>query len=86
MKDLSLTGCYILTPTQLELGRRTDVELCLCVNGDSLRAPARILLVRPESGAAFEFLPGDPQMRTALLALIQKLAAELISQEAAKSG
>jgi hypothetical protein len=77
IRDLSLTGCYIATPAQLDLDRRADVELCLCVNGDSLNSPARVIVVRPDSGAAFEFLAVDPEMRAALLTLIQRLTTEL---------
>ncbi len=81
IKDLSLTGCYIATPDELNLDRRADVELCLSINGNSLSSPARVIVVRPDSGAAFEFLAVDPEMRAALLTLIQKLTAELSSRE-----
>ena len=81
IKDLSLTGCYIATPDELHLDRRADVELCLSINGNSLSSPARVIVVRPHSGAAFEFLAVDPEMRAALLTLIQKLTVELSSRE-----
>jgi hypothetical protein len=86
IKDLSLTGCYIMSRSQLELDQHTDVRLCLCVNGDPLNTPARVILVRPESGAAFEFLPIDPEMRAALLTLIQKLTADLTAKAASNAG
>jgi hypothetical protein len=85
IRDLSLTGCYIHTESQLDLERRADVELHLRVNGDSLDTPARVIVVRPESGAAFEFLAVDPEMRSALLALIQKLASPKLSPELAEA-
>ncbi len=87
IKDLSLTGCYILTATEkLDMDRRADVELCLTVNGDPLNTPARVLIVRPNAGAVFEFLPVDPEMRAALLVLIQKLAAALTTPEGNQTG
>jgi c-di-GMP-binding flagellar brake protein YcgR len=82
IKDLSLTGCYVLTGTaRLELDRLADVQLCLCVNGDLLDTPARVVMVRPESGAAFQFLPVDPEIRAALLTLIQKLNAQAMAPD-----
>jgi hypothetical protein len=86
IRDLSLTGCYIATPARMDLDRRADVELCLCVNGDSLSSPARVIIVRPESGVAFEFLAVDPEMRAALLMLIQRLSAELSTHETHQTG
>ena len=82
MKDLSLTGCYIVGDPPLDLERRERVELSLWVEGESLRTPARVILVRPDSGAAFEFLPIDRQMRSCLLNLLQKLSGESGSQDA----
>lgn len=80
VKDLSLTGCYIVTGTaELELDPHADVHLCLSINGDPLEASARVIMVRPDSGAAFQFLPVDPEMRAALLTLIQKLTAQTAS-------
>jgi hypothetical protein len=86
IRDLSLTGCYIATPAKLDLDRRADVELCLCVNGDSLTSAARVIVVRPDSGVAFEFLAVDPEMRAALLTLIQKLTTELTTHETNNAG
>lgn len=82
VRDLSLSGCYILSGVRLDLDRRADVELHLRVQEGTLSTPARVIVVRPESGAAFEFLPVDPEMRNALLAVIRRLAAGLASQEA----
>jgi hypothetical protein len=81
MKDLSLTGCYIKSVANLDLKRQADVELHLCVDGDPLTAPARVIVVRPDSGAAFEFLPVDPRMRDMLIHLIQKLDDDPPQQE-----
>jgi hypothetical protein len=86
IKDLSLTGCYITGSAQPPLYRHEDVDLCLCVNGCSLHTPARVVVVRPESGAAFEFLPVDPEMRDALLNLIHRLAARLTPSKADAAG
>ncbi len=87
LKDLSLTGCYILNREQAALPGHADVELSLSVNGDPLNAPARVVVVRPDSGAAYEFLPVDPEMRAALLLLIQKLTVALEDpREAAAHG
>jgi hypothetical protein len=81
MKDLSLTGCYIQTGNMVDLHMQDNVALCLCVDGDSLNTPARVIAVRPEPGAAFEFLPIDPEMRAALLTLLQRLTAELPARD-----
>lgn len=82
VKDLSLTGCYIDTgQIRLDLDRRADVEICLRVNGDPLSTRARVIMVRPDSGVALEFLATDPEMRAALLDLIQKLSAVVASAE-----
>jgi len=77
IRDLSLTGCYILSQAHLDLDRRSYVKLSLCVDGDSFTTPARLIMARAESGAAFEFVPVDPEMRLALLTVLQKLTAEL---------
>jgi hypothetical protein len=85
IKDLSLTGCYVTTgDAELELDPRADVQLCLYVNGDPLETPARVIMVRPDSGAAFQFLPIEPEMRAALLMLINKLSAQAVSAEPVK--
>jgi hypothetical protein len=76
VKDLSLTGCYVKTGhARVALDRRAQVELCLRVNGDSLTTPARVIMVRQDSGVALEFLAIDPEMRVALLDLIEKLSS-----------
>ena len=81
VKDLSLTGCYVRTGhNRVDLDRRADVELCLYVNGDALNTPARVIMVRPDSGVALQFLASDPEMRAALLVLIQKLSAAVTSE------
>jgi hypothetical protein len=41
-------------------------------------------MVRPDSGAAFQFLPIEPEMRAALLTLIGKLSAQPASKEPVK--
>jgi hypothetical protein len=85
IKDLSLTGCYVTTGNaELELDPRADVHLCLSVNGDPIETPARVIMVRPDSGAAFQFLPIDPEMRSALVKLISKLDAQADSGEQVK--
>ncbi len=82
IRDLSLTGCYVMTgDAELELDPRADVQLCLYVNGDPIETPARVIMVRPDSGAAFQFLPIEPEMRAALLTLISKLSAQVASAE-----
>jgi hypothetical protein len=86
VKDLSLTGCFIVSPAKLDLARRTDVEISLSVNGDSLNTPARLIVVRPQSGAAFEFAPLDPETRNAVLVLIRKLTEESANREAKQIG
>jgi hypothetical protein len=76
VRDLSLTGCYIATDAMLRVDRCSRVELCLCVNGEHFSTPARLVLARLGSGAAFEFLPVEPRTRSAHLALIERLTAE----------
>ncbi|WP_114206897.1 PilZ domain-containing protein [Acidisarcina polymorpha] len=76
MEDLSLNGCYIAIGSAVPaLERNAAVRLCLSVDGDSFTTAARVMLVRPESGVAFEFLASGPEIRSAHLALIQKVAA-----------
>lgn len=85
IKDLSLTGCYVTTGNaELELDPHADIHLCLSVNGDPLDTRARVIMVRPDSGAAFQFLPIEPEMRAALLMLINKLSAQAASMEPVK--
>ncbi len=81
MKDVSLTGCYIKTGNMVDLHMQDNVALCLCVDGDCLNTPARVIAVRQEPGAAFEFLPIDPEMRSALLTLLQRLTDELPARD-----
>jgi hypothetical protein len=85
IRELSLTGCYVTTgDAELELDPRADVQLCLYVNGDPIETPARVIMVRPDSGAAFQFLPIEPEMRAALLTLISKLSTLQASAEPVK--
>ncbi len=73
IQNFSLGGCYIRSRAQLRVGRGTEVDLQFTLNGDLFKARARIMIVRPNTGAGFEFLLTDPEVVRRLTDLIRKL-------------
>jgi len=82
IRDLSATGCYIQSSARLALPRGTQVELRFLVKSVELRLPARIMIIRAGTGAGFEFLPIEAEMRSRLNNLIARLANPAVSEEA----
>lgn len=75
IRDISRTGCFVMTRAHLKLERATEIELRFAVNGDRFRMRARVADVRPGRGMGLEFVLGDAKANAALQELIVALGA-----------
>jgi hypothetical protein len=75
VRDISETGCYIMTRACLHLERLTLVNIRFTVNGNHYRTQARVMDVRPGQGVGVEFLFADQEAEAALRGLIYTLDA-----------
>jgi hypothetical protein len=78
IRDISLTGCYIVTRARLNLKRFAEVELRFSAGGQRLSSLARVMDVRPGKGVGIEFLPGDPRMDRRFHELIARLSSATV--------
>jgi hypothetical protein len=75
VRDVSVAGCYVETQARLRLETGTKVEMVFNVNGVTFRPTATARMMRPGSGAGFQFLNVNARMQLELEALIAALAA-----------
>jgi|SRR5579863_2346516 PilZ domain-containing protein len=83
VKDISLTGCFVLTRAHVRLRRFDEVELRFSANGHPFTSLARVTDVRPGKGVGVEFVAGDPRMNERFRTLLEILnaSAESASKE-----
>jgi hypothetical protein len=82
IRDISETGCYIMTKARLQLKRLTEVDLLFVLNGRNYRTLARVMEVQPREGVGLEFLFSDQSAQESF----KKLHLDLVpSGEAASS-
>ena len=77
VRDMSLTGCLILTRAYLRIRPFTEVELSFLVNNNSYRTVARVVDIRRGEGVGLEFLHADVKTSTSfsgLLLTLQRMA------------
>jgi hypothetical protein len=86
IQNFSLGGCYIESRAHLRLERGAEADLHFSLNGDFFKARARLTIVRPRSGAGFEFLSDDPELQRRLVNLIAKLTSVPAGEVAAPAG
>ena len=84
IQNLSQTGCYIRTRAQLKLELYTEVQLHFAVDGANYHTGARIMVVKPQLGAGFEFLTEDDKLKGDIAKLLEKLEAKHDAKFAAK--
>jgi hypothetical protein len=59
IRDISETGCYIMTNARIQLERLTEVDLIFVLNNRKYLTRARVMKIRPKKGVGFEFLFSD---------------------------
>jgi len=59
IRDISETGCYIMSKGRLKLERFTEVDLQFMLNKRKYRTFARVMDVRPGKGVGVEFRFAD---------------------------
>jgi hypothetical protein len=72
IRDISQTGCYVMTKFALKLEIQSEVEVLLILKKYEYRIRARVRNFRPGKGAGLEFLYDDPQVEARFQTLIQK--------------
>jgi hypothetical protein len=73
LRDVSLTGCMILTRAHLHVQVLSLVELRFQVNNNHYRTRARVIEIRNGQGVGMEFIHEDVQAVVSFQGLIQTL-------------
>lgn len=76
IRDISLTGCYVMTKARMRLERLSEVDLCFTLKERKYRILARVMDVRPGNGVGLEFLFYDPRGSESLKEELTTLFAE----------
>jgi hypothetical protein len=74
IRDISQTGCYIMTKALLKLERLTEVDLEFMLNKRNYHTRARVMDVRARRGVGLEFLFRDSRAEESIKHLLQTLA------------
>jgi hypothetical protein len=82
VRDISESGCYIVTRARLALERLDGVELRFKVNNNRYRTYARVMDLRPGKGIGVEFIFTDPESRESIKALIDTLGTASLPKAA----
>jgi hypothetical protein len=59
IRDISETGCYIMTNARVQLERLTEVDITFVLNNRKYQTRARVMKIRPKEGVGLEFLFSD---------------------------
>jgi hypothetical protein len=59
IRDISETGCYIMTSARIQLERLTELDLVFVLNNRKFHTRARVMKIRPKKGVGLEFLFSD---------------------------
>lgn len=76
IRDISETGCYVMTKFALKLKSLSEVDLLLILKNHEYRIRARVRSFRPGKGAGFEFLYDDPIVEARFHALLDSFLAK----------
>ena len=71
IRDISQTGCYVMTKFALKLEILSEVDVLLILKNYEYRIRARVRNFRPGKGAGLEFLYDDPQVEARFQTLLQ---------------
>jgi hypothetical protein len=82
LRDLSLTGCRILTASTTGLAKSTAVEVLLDIDGLKVRLPARVVRNSKQEGTALRFGMLSPRNADLIYQVSNEVAAK--ADEAAK--
>lgn len=74
IRDISESGCYLMTRAHLKMERAAEVELRFTLHGNHYRMNARVTDVRPGRGMGLEFAAGDAKVEAALKGLIAAMS------------
>jgi hypothetical protein len=74
IRDLSLTGCFILPHVRMTLRGETEAELRFSLEGEELMLRARVKMTRPNGGIGFKFQDISPPLKTRLGRMVKKLS------------
>ena len=72
IRDISQTGCYVMTKFALKLESLSEVDVLLILKNYEYRIRARVRNFRPGKGVGLEFLYDDPQIEARFQTLLQK--------------
>lgn len=75
IRDISTTGCYLLTSARLKLELRDELDLLFILNNHYYHAVAFVMNFQPGKGVGLEFQFGDSQTEQYFNTLIQLLIA-----------
>jgi hypothetical protein len=69
IRDISETGCYVMTKARLRLERFTELDVLFMLRNRNHRAAARVMNFRPGQGVGLEFLSCVPSPEESFLPL-----------------
>jgi hypothetical protein len=75
IRDISQTGCYLMTNARTQLERLTEVDLLFVLNNREYHTLARVMKIRPGKGVGLEFMFSDRAAEESFKELIFGMAA-----------
>ena len=85
LRDLSLTGCRILTASTVELPKSTAVEVLLDIDGLKVRLPAKVIRNDKREGTALRFGTLSQRNSNLIYQVSNEVAAKAQAAENAKA-
>jgi hypothetical protein len=76
IRDISETGCYLMTNARIQLERLTEVDLIFVLNNRKYHTLARVMKIRAGKGVGFEFLFSDQAAEESFKQLSSVMPAE----------
>ena len=76
LKDISHSGCFVLTRAHLNLPRLAEVEIRFAAHEHKFKVLARVTDVRPGKGAGINFVSEDPRLDQTFHNMIERLLQE----------
>src|ERR1700683_2209500 len=78
MRDISQTGCFILSKAHSKLKRLAEVDVVFRLKGREYHNVARVMDVRAGKGVGLEFLAHHPELEESFMRLFHTLADEAL--------
>lgn len=76
IRDISQTGCYIMTKAALKLERLTEVDLEFMLKRRNYHARARVMVVRLGKGVGLKFVFNNSRAEESIKDLVQTFVEE----------